>query len=125
MSALAIEPIRHPDLRADARATAGGIELVLAGSCDSTGEDHLAILLPRVHAEATRLGATEVAVDLLALEFMSSSCLKRFVTWIHSVQDATVPYRITFVSSGAHPWQRRSLHALACFAPEVVNIDAR
>ena len=79
-----------------------------------------------VHEEARRLGAKEVVVDLKELEFMNSSCLKTLVWWISSVQElaAAHQYRITFVSSPAMYWQRRSLSALAGLATELVSISA-
>jgi hypothetical protein len=48
-----------------------------------------------------------------------------FVSWIGEVSDLTAgQYRIRFLSNPSILWQRRSLHALSCFAAELVTIEA-
>ncbi|AKV04211.1 hypothetical protein AKJ09_10874 [Labilithrix luteola] len=82
-------------------------------------------MLASLHEKAQALGVASVAIDLTQLEFMNSSCFKAFVSWIDRVQqmDAQKQYRIRFVSNPAILWQRRSLHALQCFAAELISID--
>jgi hypothetical protein len=97
----------------------------LGGNADYAAMDALEMLLTRVHAEATRLGITEAVVDLRQLEFMNSSCFKSFVSWISDVQDleAGKQYKIRFVSNPSMHWQKRSLHALRCFAVELITVE--
>jgi hypothetical protein len=47
------------------------------------------------------------------------------VWWISTVQDLATGagYRITFLSSPSMYWQRRSLHALACLATNLVSVQ--
>ncbi len=90
------------------------------GNADMAAKDALADLLPRVHAEAQRLGVEEVVVDFTWLEFMTSSCFRSFVTWVSDVQDLPPErqYHIRLVSNAGMLWQRRSLRALKCFADD-------
>jgi hypothetical protein len=105
-----------------------GIRIVarLGGNADYAAMDALEMLLTRVQAEASRLGVAEVLVDLRQLEFMNSSCFKSFVSWISDVQELEPAqrYKIRFVSNPALHWQKRSLHALRCFAVELITVEA-
>ncbi len=97
----------------------------LAGTADLRVTDAIGSILTTVHAKALELGVHKVVVDLRALEFMNSSCFKSFVKWITDVQELPSPqYRIRFLSNPAILWQRRSLHALSCFAADLITIDA-
>jgi len=104
----------------------GSIRASLKGNADGAAIDALASLLAQVHVEAARLGASETVVDLRELEFMNSSCLKRFVTWISNIQalDGSARYRVKFLSNPTMHWQKRSLHALRSFADDLVTVEA-
>jgi hypothetical protein len=98
--------------------------MVLKGNADYAALDALEMLLTRSHSEASRLGVTEVVVDLRELEFMNSSCFKCFLSWIAEIQelDAESRYKVVFNSSSKLHWQKRSLHSLRCFAVELISI---
>jgi hypothetical protein len=97
----------------------------LSGTADLRVTDSVEAILGRVHQKALELGIPEVRMDLRELEFMNSSCFKSFVSWISEVSDLTTgQYRIRFLSNPSILWQRRSLHALSCFAAELVTIEA-
>jgi hypothetical protein len=97
----------------------------LSGTADLRVTDSVEAILGRVHQKALELGIPEVQMDLRELEFMNSSCFKSFVSWISEVSDLTSgQYRIRFLSNPSILWQRRSLHALSCFAAELVTIEA-
>ena len=102
------------------------ITVRLAGNADLAAKNQLEILLPRVHSEALRVGTPEVIIDFTRLEFMNSSCFRNFVTWLSDVQDlpSERQYKIRLVASSSILWQRRSLHALRCFASELVSIES-
>lgn len=101
------------------------ITLRLAGEAAMDAMATMESVLASLHEKAQALGVASVAIDLTQLEFMNSSCFKAFVSWIDRVQqmDAQKQYRIRFVSNPAILWQRRSLHALQCFASELISID--
>jgi hypothetical protein len=116
------------DLDFSARAGESGpaLQITLVGNADLNVKVELERFMVAVHDEARRQHAREVVVDLRQLEFMNSSCLKSFVWWISSVHGlgAAHQYHITFLSSPAMYWQRRSLTALAGLATELVSIQA-
>ncbi len=125
MSDLGALAVNGRDFSASASHAGGALALRLAGNADMSAKESLDALLPRVHAEAQRLGAAEVAVDFRDLEFMNSSCFKSFVTWISEVQELepAKQYRIRFLSKPEMHWQRRSLHALRCFAVDLITVE--
>jgi hypothetical protein len=97
----------------------------LCGTADLRVTDSVEAILNRVHQKALELAIPEVQVDLRELEFMNSSCFKSFVSWISEVSELpSGQYRIRFLTSPSILWQRRSLHALSCFAAELVTIEA-
>lgn len=120
---LDVPSIRVPDFSSETTLAAGAVRIKLTGNADVVAIEPLSTLLPKLHAEATRNGVDHVIVDLLELEFMNSSCFKSFVTWISTLQGAEKQYRITFFSNPAMLWQRRSLHALSCFAADLVTVE--
>jgi hypothetical protein len=110
---------------ASARCTGEVVRLTLGGTADIRAVGPLADLMPRLHDEVRRVGVREVIVDLLEVEFMNSSCFKAFVAWIAQLQglDASERYRVRLLSNPRMHWQRRSLHALSCFAADLVTVE--
>ncbi len=82
-------------------------------------------LLDGVHGSAMLETTSLVVIDLRTLEFMNSSAFKKFVSWIGRVQALPQEkrYSIRFLSDPKMHWQRRSLHVLECFAPDVVTVQ--
>jgi hypothetical protein len=117
--------VKGRDFSASASHEGETLVLRLAGNADMSAKESIDGLLPRVHTEARGLGVAEVAVDFRDLEFMNSSCFKSFVTWISDVQELEVAkqYRIRFLSKPEMHWQRRSLHALRCFAVDLITVE--
>jgi hypothetical protein len=95
------------------------------GNADLSAQGALESLLPRIHAEAQRRKTAQVIIDFTALEFMNSTCFHNFVSWVSDVQDLprAQQYRIRLRANAAILWQRRSLHALKCFADELIEIE--
>jgi hypothetical protein len=113
------------ELRARLTQMDSALVAKLSGTADLRVTDSVEAILTRVHQKAMELGIPEVQMDLRDLEFMNSSCFKSFVSWISEVSDLTSgQYRIRFLSNPSILWQRRSLHALSCFAAELVTIEA-
>jgi hypothetical protein len=100
------------------------IHAKLKGTADYAALDGLEKLLTRTHAEAKRLSARKVVIDLRELEFMNSSCFKCFVSWISDVQELPESqlYKVEFLSNPQLHWQKRSLHSLRCFAVELITV---
>ena len=119
-----IPPIKDPDFTADASAGERTLTLNLQGNADINVKALLDQFIGAVHEEARRLRVESVVVDLKRVEFMNSSCIKSLVWWVGCIQELEPAnqYRITFLSNSANYWQRRSLHALAGLASDLVTI---
>lgn len=105
-----------------------GVEIVvkLVGNADVSAKPHLGALLSNVHEQALQHRVARVQVDLRELAFMNSSCFKDLISWLDKVREvgASGPYQVLFLSRASLHWQRRSLHALSCFAQDLVTIKS-
>ncbi len=100
------------------------VHLLLEGDANMDAVDEIGRILEEVHDSARRETAGTVVVDVRNLEFMNSSCFKKFVTWIGQVQElAAAGYKVRFLSDPKLHWQKRSLHVLQCFAPDLVAVE--
>lgn len=125
MNQIALPVEQAAELRASLTQQDAALVAKLCGTADLRVTDSVEAILNRVHQKALELAIPEVQVDLRELEFMNSSCFKSFVSWISEVSDLTAgQYRIRFLSNPSILWQRRSLHALSCFAADLVTIEA-
>jgi hypothetical protein len=122
---LQVAPIDGLTFSAQASLRNDSITICLTGNGDVKAQEPLEAFLTALHAEASRVGAERVELDCRELLFMNSSCLKVLVSWIGAVQDAPVEqhYKISFLSNPQLHWQKRSLRALSCFAPDLVTIN--
>jgi hypothetical protein len=125
MNAVALPFVASADLFAAAHEVDGQITLRLWGTADLCVVEPLAETLSAVHRAALRLGTKRIAVDITALEFMNSSCVKCFVSWLAGVQSGrdTIPYSVHFISNPAMHWQRTSLRAIRCMVPDIVTVE--
>ena len=114
------------ELRVTCSRAAERVVAVFVGTADAQVDAQLEAFLGRQHAAVEREPAAEVVADIRHLEFMNSSCFKAFVTWIVQVRrmPAASQYRIRFLSSAQHHWQKRSLHAISYFGGDLIRIDA-
>lgn len=101
----------------------GKLSVTFVGTGDVAAIEVLAAYLKQLHAEAERLGVSEVTCDFRKLSFMNSSCFKAFVVWIDTVKNAARVYRIRFLTAPDMHWQRRSLEALRRLATSVVTVE--
>jgi len=119
---LHITPVMQKSFRAEAVLDTNGVAVRFSGTADLTVKAHVDRFLCQVHAEACRIDTTSVSVDMSALEFINSSCLKAFVTWITTVQEmAQGRYQISFMFKPARDWQKRSVEALSRLGEDVVT----
>jgi hypothetical protein len=122
---MSIANINTEDLKTETELGATSITMRLIGSAETEAKTSLDAFLKAVHETALASKAGEVVVDLRRLEFMNSSCIKAFVSWIGAVQDVppSGQYRMRFLSDTTKEWQGRSLTALACFAVDLIHIE--
>ncbi|MBL8955485.1 MAG: hypothetical protein JNK82_32220 [Myxococcaceae bacterium] len=79
----------------------------------------------RWHKSAVEAHAREVRVDVRAVDFMNSTALSAFIGWVAEIMKLADEqrYQIRFEATQKRRWQRSSLHAIACFAPEHVSVS--
>jgi|SRR6185503_5625334 len=102
----------------------GRLLLEMRGNADLSVQAALASFVPQVHAEALARAVSQVTVDLRAVEFMNSSCIKELVSWLQLLLE-TEPerrYRVRLLQGAPH-WQNRSLQVLQAFAGDLVEIE--
>jgi len=114
------------DLHATVRLADDVLHLALAGTADATTESALNALLTRLNGECRRSAVRAAHLDLRALEFMNSSCLKAFITWIVAVDrlPAAERYHFRFIYNSAYHWQKRSLRAMIHFGGDIVSVES-
>jgi hypothetical protein len=102
-----------------------GLALTLTGTADLSDSKELATHLIDAHQQALAAKSARVLVDVCAVEFMNSTALGAFVSWVAQLQQtaAAQRYRIVFKGTGQRRWQRGSLHALASFAPDHISVE--
>jgi len=101
------------------------VRVTLRGDATMDAAELVRGALADAHARATAAPAREVVVDFSQLEFMSSICLKTVLTWLGTVEslDPGRRYGVRLISNPSIPWQKRSIHALASFAPGLLTVD--
>jgi hypothetical protein len=123
MSAFDIPPLLIGECSLKGRRDGDVLVAVVTGTADMRATEGIGSWLEAFHAEATRVAAAEVVVDMRELEFMNSSCFKGFVTWITTMREAEHRYRIKLLSNQSLHWQRRGLPTLRCFAADLISIE--
>ena len=123
---LTLEKLVCDAMTADSSIDGDQIRMVLEGTADTQSRAELDEYVGKLHGEAQRLGTKIVHVDLKELEFMNSSCLKIFVSWLAQLNDLgpDKQYKLVIHSNPKLLWQRRSLAALSCFAVDLVTIES-
>jgi len=123
MTSLALAAVHQPGFSAIASEAERTITVRLAGTADTTAHPHLDRYLKELHETACRLGTPQVNVDLRELQFINSSCLMLFVTWLTCLRDLEDDrkYRVTLSSSTKQ--QRRSFAVLANVALGLVTVQ--
>lgn len=100
--------------------------VTLRGSADIGRANVLQLWLSQVHESLVVAGVAKVEVDLRRLEFMSASAFNSLVGWlgaIHELPEAQ-RYKLHLRSNPEFVWQRRSLQTLACFATDLITVEA-
>lgn len=118
--------IREPKYSARFTADGKGFAVAFRGTISTPQpSDVLLPFVEAVHAHLVERDATEVAVDLIDLEFCNSSGFKSFVHWVEQIRamPGEKRYRLRFISSGLRRWQRTSLLALSCYGVDHVAIE--
>lgn len=112
--ALLLSPAQTENLHLLPELVGGTLRVHMKGNADSASNEAFGAFVTKLHAEAQRIGAKEVELDLTQLYFMTSSCIKCFVTWIGFIKSAPAgkQYTLHFVVNPNLRWQRRNLDVL-------------
>jgi hypothetical protein len=119
---MTVEELSTPELRS-ATVIAQSAMVQFTGSAEASSTALLQSFLDGVHRALLDAKASEVVVDLCNVEFMTSACLKQFLTWFMSLKNSADQYTIRLRGNKKRPWQRRSLNALACFSTSLIAVE--
>jgi len=122
---LRLKAVAESELVVDVVREGDVFVLTCRGSAESTALAELTAKLESFHASAVEARANAVIADFRELTFVSTPCLKAFVSWLQWVQelDDDKRYRVRFQSNPMHRWQVRSLASLRAFAGAIVEIE--
>jgi len=112
--ALIISAVKTENLVLTPELSGDTLRVHMKGNADSASNDAFGVFINKLHAEAQRLHVKEVRLDLTELYFMTSSCIKCFVTWIGFITNSAriQQYRLNFVVNPNLRWQKRNLDVL-------------
>jgi hypothetical protein len=98
------------------------IEVCMWGTAESLSEPALVSTLNEVRASASQSPPQEIRIDIRAIEFLHSGCLKYLVNWITPLQNqAGEIYKISLVWNPGMNWQKRTIYVLCSLAPAVLT----
>jgi hypothetical protein len=125
MTALTLPSFANEEIKIEPRLRDDTLEVLVDGSSTSYSPEDLHAYLQELHTECIRLGICRVEVDLRNLEFMNSAGFSTFIDWLMALQaaDKAKQYKVHYISSAEHAWQRRGLQALRCIADDLVSIE--
>jgi hypothetical protein len=122
VTTLCVPPVERSFFSMRASGEGRCVRVVLTGTADLRCQPAFEGFLGTLHRETVSVGADEVEVEMRALEFMSAACFRAMVAWVARVDEASRPYRIRVLADPHRQWQRRSMHALTCFASDFVTV---
>jgi hypothetical protein len=98
------------------------IDVCMWGTAESVSEHVLVTCLNEVRAAAKEQLPREIHLDVRAIEFLHSGCLKYLVNWITPLQNrASEVYKIALAWNPAMNWQKRTIYVLCSLAPDVLT----
>ena len=118
-----IQPVHDDAFSAYSSDEPSGLLITLSGSTEIDSKQQLSRFLQEVHHDVCARNLPEVMVDLRTASFVNSTCLKVLASWIlQPFTETRPPYKITFITTRVHAWQRRSLGALTFLSPDRVTV---
>src|SRR5258706_4821542 len=100
--------VQAADFRGVASSDEDSVTLQMAGSADHESMALVGQLVEGAQAEAKRMNPREAGIDIRKLEFMNSSSLKVFVSWIAELHESPeVTYNLRFRSKPSAHWPNR------------------
>ncbi len=101
------------------------LDVCLWGTADASTEPTAIAAMEEARTVAESQHLQQVRVDLRAIEFMASSCLRYFTSWFTGLQDGgTRKYSVTLVWDPGSSWQERFKDTVCALAPAFVTAIA-
>jgi anti-anti-sigma factor len=116
-----VSSIAAPDFNFDVSEEDAALIIRLRGTADMAVADKLAKGLEQSHAEAVQSKFKLVCVDLQAVYFVNSTCLKNFVTLAMRAKESG--YKVRFLLNPRLSWQRRAVDPIERLAPTTVSVE--
>jgi hypothetical protein len=98
------------------------IDVCMWGTAESMSEHVLVTAFNEVRAAANQDPPREIRIDVRAIEFLHSGCLKYLVNWITPLQNRpNEVYKIVIIWNPLMNWQKRTIYVLCSLAPDVLT----
>ncbi|AUX24341.1 hypothetical protein SOCEGT47_048780 [Sorangium cellulosum] len=123
MSSFKVEPVVTDSFGIEAALRDDRLVVKLTGTGDMAAAGPLGAYLKTLQGEVIGRSLRAIELDVKALYFLNSSCLKAFVSFIGGLASQGVKSKIRFITDARLGWQRRSLTALERMSPELVSIE--
>jgi|SRR6188768_2588505 len=101
----------------------GKATVLVKGSLDLETTPRFKDFLTRLISEATGGKLQELVFDTAELYLMSSSAISSFASFLKGVKALQHRCLVTFRTSAAHGWQRRTFEPLRRLAEDIVRVE--
>jgi len=113
--------LENYSLEADA---AGSPPLIrLKGTFDMTATGALSLFLVSIEGEVRRLRWQDFTIDVTEVYYLSSSCIKSFVTLIEALKKLDFHPRVRIIIHSRLDWHERTFSILSRLAPTLITLD--
>ena len=118
-----LAPVRSDNYSIEATEHRNRLTVVLTGTFDMSAVQDLQSFLSHVRQEVEATNPTHLDVNVSAVYFLGSSCIKAFVSLTAAMKVLPKRPKLTIVTSARLDWQGRTFAVLARLAPEIVTIE--
>lgn len=105
---------------------AAGVRCSLKGDADMVDPGPMTAFFRDLHMASIEAAVRTVVVDIVELEFASSSSLACIAGWLNRLAEAgpdDTVYGVVITGNTTTRWQKRTMAALQAIAPRLVSID--
>ncbi len=124
MAAVTVAWFQLEKLAGAAELDGGRVSARLSGTASHRDLTALEAFLAKVLAEAHRVLASAIVLDLRDVGYMNSSHLKSLVSWLGEVARTEPRVEVTLRANTQHHWQKRSLEALGHLGGGLVRVES-
>jgi hypothetical protein len=124
VAAVTVATFEVEKLSGAAELDGGRVAARLSGTASHRDLSALDAFLAKVLAEAHRVLASAIILDLRDVGYMNSSHFKSLVSWLGRVARTEPRLEVTLRANAEHHWQKRSLDALGHLAEGLVRVES-